>query len=172
MTDKSNIINWITEIMDDLKIYAFSHCGAELAEDMYHSTIEYILKNELKLNEQINDQKHLLSYCKLKVKHLTIGHFRKFKKIDQFKESEDKPYGFELDEIAFLEGGHTRIDKELTEDANRAWGKISSECRELLMLSLYGDTSADLSEKLGIPIATVNTRKHRCFNKLKDLIIS
>ena len=129
--------------------------------------MEYILKNKQRLNKHINDKNHLLVYCKTKLKNLTKDHFRKFNRIDQFKDVEDKPYGFEIDEITFLNGNLKGVDPLANEDLHRAMARVSPECRELLILTEFEEkTPEETATKLGIPISTVGTRKHRCIKKM------
>ena len=167
MVNKNRINDYVTEILYDLSSFAISHCGSELSEDMIQATVEYVLKNKQRLNEHINDKNHLLVYCKTKLKNLTKDHFRKFNKIDQFKDVEDKPYGFEIDEITFLKGDLKGVDPLAKEDLNRAMAKVSPECRELLILTEFEEkTPEETATKLGIPVSTVGTRKHRCIKKM------
>ena len=167
MVNKSRIHDYVTEILYDLSTFAISHCGSELGEDMVQATVEYILKNKQRLNKHINDKNHLLVYCKTKLKNLTKDHFRKFNRIDQFKDVEDKPYGFEIDEITFLNGNLKSVDPLANEDLHRAMARVSPECRELLILTEFEEkTPEETATKLGIPVSTVGTRKHRCIKKM------
>ena len=167
MVNKNRIHDYVTEILYDLSSFAISHCGSELGEDMVQATVEYILKNKQRLNKHINDKNHLLVYCKTKLKNLTKDHFRKFNRIDQFKDVEDKPYGFEIDEITFLNGNLKSVDPLANEDLHRAMARVSPECRELLILTEFEEkTPEETATKLGIPISSVGTRKHRCIKKM------
>ena len=167
MVNKSRINDYVTEILYDLSSFAISHCGSELGEDMVQATVEYILKNKQRLNKHINDKNHLLVYCKTKLKNLTKDHFRKFNRIDQFKDVEDKPYGFEIDEITFLNGNLKSVDPLANEDLHRAMARVSPECRELLILTEFEEkTPEETATKLGITVSTVGTRKHRCIKKM------
>ena len=167
MVNKSRIHDYVTEILYDLSTFAISHCGSELGEDMVQATVEYILKNKQRLNKHINDKNHLLVYCKTKLKNLTKDHFRKFNRIDQFKDVEDKPYGFEIDEITFLKGNLKSVDPLANEDLHRAMARVSPECRELLILTEFEEkTPEETATKLGITVSTVGTRKHRCIKKM------
>ena len=163
---------FLTEIYKELKIYAISRCGINISDDMVHKTIEYILKNQDRLEHEINNVQHLLSYSKLKLKNEYKDYLKATNRFDQFKEIDPEGdienYEFEINESLTFENNLSQSDPMQYIDLHKAMSKLTASCRELLIMKSNGYTPNEIAEKLMLTVGTVGSRSTRCLESLRE----
>ena len=171
--NKGIIIVWIEEIYEDLRVYAISRFGINTADDMTNKTIEYLLKNKDRLENSINDARHLYFYSKMKLENEYKAYIKKSSREQQFKEfDDDGDYELELSESTIFDSSINEHDLDDYIDLKKVMAKLSAKCRELLIMKGKGDTPSEIADKLGIPIGTVGQRGTRCLQKARELFFA
>lgn len=165
----SKLQEYITKTYEELKAYALIRCGSEqIAEDMLHKTIEYLLTKQ----KTFNDENHFKSYSKLKIKNEYIDHLRKKGRFDQFRDVDPEGdvayYEFESSESLLLEHSYINDDHNAKLDFYNAMNKLTTKCKELLTFNGLGYSPDEIAEKLGIPVGTVGSRSTRCLESLRN----
>jgi RNA polymerase sigma factor (sigma-70 family) len=164
-----NINQWITQMYKDLARYADATAGPDISSEVLNSSLEYIIKNKERLDEHIEDKQHFMSYCKLKIKNQLIDYYRKEKNIESIYRENDEG-DLEMKEELFYDNtkkSFTSHDNIM--DLNKALSKLSSKCRELLLLWGEGYSEKELSVKYGKTASTIGVQTHRCLKKLIPL---
>ena len=138
----------------------------DISNEVLNSSLEYIIKNKERLDEHIENKQHFMSYCKLKIKNQLIDYYRKEKNIESIYRENDEG-DLEMKEELFYDNTKKSFKShDNIMDLNKALSKLSSKCRELLLLWGEGYSEKELSVKYGKTASTIGVQTHRCLKKL------
>ena len=164
----NKLFEWIEEIYKDLKRYSISIAGPDLSDEILNNSILYVVKYKDRLSEQIEDKKHLVNYLKLKTQMELKTYYRNKKNFNESLFREDDEGNFEIREDLFFDNTIKEFSHDQYIDLNKTMSKLTSACRELLIMKSEGNTDKEISNILNVPVNTVSTRYFRCMKKARD----